>query len=147
MLPFITILKLLKNCTEGMIKHWKPIIVILMVLTIVYQNFILTQYVFGLDTLPSLRQTIIEQQENIDTITKANKTLSDTIDARNKEVLAQKNLSEKFENQLQTLSDELQKYRDKTNKKAADILNDKTPKTCEDAIEYLREGRRDLNWD
>ena len=129
------------------IKYWKEIIVISMLCVILYQNFWAKwEFLLGLDTIPNLNIELIQAQENLAIAIAANETLSKSINARNEEISQWKEVSVKLEEDNAKLKNTLGTMRIDTTNKINSILAEAPPETCEAAIEYLIDGRNDLQW-
>ena len=75
-----------------------------------------------------------------------NDALSATIDKRNSEVKKWKDITNDLEADIKNLQTVITGIRTKTKTEVQTILKDETPKTCSAAIDYLRDGRKDLQW-
>lgn len=134
-------------------KHWKVFAILGMLGCIWYQNFAKTRFVFGLQTIPHLELQIVQDKKDITglkadlaTAVAANQKLTGDISALNSVVGQWKDVSDKLQKQNGALQGNLNKMRTANNKKVQDILNGKTPATCEDSIEFLRNEKRVLTW-
>lgn len=129
------------------VKFWKEILLALMVFTLLYQNFSETRFVFGAETIPSLEMRLEAATKAVNVCKAGNVKLEQAIDDRNTEVQKWKEITNTLQDNIDNLSTELDDMRTTTKKDVAVIFNDPTPKTCEAAIDYLREGRKDLKWE
>ena len=128
------------------IEHWKEILVIGMAVTIFYQNFFETRFFFGFETIPSLEKRLEKSENNLKTCVSGNELLSKTIDKRNEEIGKWKKISKGLEKKNAELANLLGDLRKSTDQQVEAILGEKAPDSCKASIEYLREGRKDLQW-
>ena len=147
-LPLAPLLALLdiKKILKFVVENWKPILIGGMAFLIWYQNFNETRWLFGAETIPSLELRLDGATDAVDICKAGNDVLSAAIDERNAEVIRWKQISEDLEGDIGILQKDLDDARTKTNTEVEVILKDETPKTCEAAIDYLRDGRKDLQW-
>lgn len=149
MIPFLLPLSGMLNPAKILafvVQYWKELLLAAMVSTLLYQNFSETRFVFGAETIPSLEMRLDAATKAVDVCKAGNVKLTEAIDERNAEVVKWKEITSTLQDDIDNLSTELDDMRQTTKKDVATILKDPTPKTCEDAIEYLREGRKDLQW-
>ncbi len=136
----------LKKIVPMIIKNWKPIIIVGMGFVIWYQNFNETRFLFGAETMPSLEKQLSAALVAVDVCKDGNDTLSKAIDDRNTEVQKWKTISKDLEDNINILQNDLNASRKVTDTQVKTILAGKTPKSCKEAIDYLRNGRKDLQW-
>jgi predicted transcriptional regulator len=136
----------IKKVAEFVGKYWKQLIVAGMAAVIVYQNVFETRFFFGAETIPSLEQRLDSAKNELDKAIEANRNLSAAIDDNNKRIEEYEKLSEDLKGKVAELTSDLNEEREKTNKQVEDILKDKTPKSCEESIQYLRDAKDDLKW-
>lgn len=134
-------------------KHWKVFVILGMLGCIWYQNFAKDRFVFGLQTIPHLELQLVQNQKDITalktylaTAVTANNKLTSDISSLNVVVGQWKGISDKLQKQNAVLQSTLDKQRIVNNKKVQDILNKKTPATCEESIVFLRNERGVLIW-
>lgn len=127
-------------------KHWVVFLFLGMAGTILYQNEATTRFVFGFDTLPYERQQIVKLQADLKLAVDANQKLTTNIEALNSTVGQWKSISDDLQKKNGQLQGTLDKERVVNNKKVQDILNSKTPTTCEGSIEFLRQESGALTW-
>jgi regulator of replication initiation timing len=134
-------------------RHWKVFAVLAMIGCIAYQNFEKTRFVFGLETIPHMNIQIEQDKKDIAGLkadlavaVTANQKLTGDISSLNVVVGQWKSVSDKLQKQNDALQGTLDKQRIANNKKVQDILNGKTPVTCEDSIGYLRNEKGALTW-
>jgi hypothetical protein len=145
-MPFLMALLDFKKIMAFVMKNWRECLVAAMAFLIWYQNFNDTRFFFGVETIPSLEMRL-EGAENAVKICKAgNDTLSATIDKRNDEVKKWKGINNDLEDDIKNLQTAITGIRTETKIEVRTILKDETPKTCPAAIDYLRDGRKDLQW-
>jgi len=128
------------------VKYWKELLLAGMVFTLLYQNFSETRFVFGAETIPSLEMRLEAAKNAVKVCKAGNDKLSAAIDERNEEVQKWKGITTKLQHDVNALNGKLTKMRKATKNDVKVILHDPTPKTCEGAINYLRDGRKDLKW-
>jgi len=137
----------IKKIFVFLVENWKIILFGGMAAIIGYQNFVETRFLFGAETIPSLEKRLANAIDAVDICKAGNDTLSAAIDERNAEVEKWQAISEVLEKDIKDLNSVLEGMRTKTNTAVAVILKDETPKTCKTAIDYLRDGRKDLQWE
>ncbi len=144
---------ILTNIENFIVKHWKGIVICLMIGTIAYQNFSEHRFVLWIPTIPYLEQQVAKDQVEIkqlktdlDIAAKANAALAGTIQQDNATVQQWKDVSDRLQKQNQALQVQLVQMRKDNNKKVSDILNGTTPTTCEASIQYLRDMKSKLGW-
>ena len=128
-------------------RNWKFILIGAMIFCLWYQNFSGVRFVFGIETIPALKQEVSDLQAALDTCVAGNELLSSTINERNDEIEKWGQVSEEFQQKIDDLKDDLIEERGKTKVKVVTVLEEAPPATCEAAIEYLRESTEDLKWD
>lgn len=128
-------------------RNWKFIVIGAMVFCLWYQNFSGVKFVFGIETIPALKQEVSELENALNTCVDGNKLLSDTIDTRNEEIAKWGQVSEEFKQKIEDLKDDLVEERARTKIKVVTVLSEPAPETCEAAIEYLRDSTEDLKWE
>jgi chromosome segregation ATPase len=148
MIPLAPLLAFLdvKKIISFVIKNWREVLVGTMAFTIWYQNFNETRFLFGAETIPSLEKRLDGATNAVKICKAGNDTLSAAIDERNTEVEKWKQVSKDLEGDIAILQTDLDDARAKTNTEVEVILKDEAPKTCKAAINYLRDGRKDLQW-
>jgi len=135
-----------KKIMGFLIKNWREVLVGGMAFIIWYQNFNETRFLFGAETIPSLELRLDAALIAVNVCKEGNETLTAAIDERNAEVKKWKGITKVLEGDIGILQKDLDDARVKTDKEVNNILKDKTPKTCKAAIDYLRDGRKDLQW-
>jgi len=130
----------------ALLKHWREAIVLSMAFFIWYQNFSETRFVFAINTVPYLEQQLANVNSQLETCKTGNKNLADSIDQRNEEVLKWKDISDKLEAENKLLIGQIGAIHKQTIDQVRDILSGKTPKTCAESINYLREGAGEFKW-
>jgi len=103
-------------------------------------------FVFGSQTIPALEADLAKSQEDLRFCGKSNARLSTAIDKNNARIDEYAQLTEDLEASIIILGNELTVERERTDTEVEVILKDPTPKTCEKAIDYLRDGTKDLKW-
>ena len=131
---------------KSILAHWKEILVVGMLATIIYQNTFETRYVLWVNTIPFLELKVVELEKAVDIVEAANHKLSATIDKRNDQIAEWKKTSEVLEKKHAAQAIQLKLLREMTNNDVAQILDGPTPQTCEASIDYLRDGIPELNY-
>jgi len=126
---------------EFFLKYWKQLIVVGILLFMAFQQYRINSLK---DNITDLNNNIASLTSHLKTCANSNKMLADTMDARNAEIQKWKDVSVVLEKKNKDLKANLQVKRKKTNKHVVDVLNDQTPKTCEGAIQYLRDGIKEI---
>ena len=145
MIP-LSLLFNVKAIASFALKHWKELLVVGMLATIIYQNTFEKRYFLWANTIPFLELKIVELEKAVDIIEKANQTLTDTIVKRNDQIEEWKEKSIELEKKNAKLSGQLLILREMTNTEVDNILAGPTPESCEASIDYLRNGIPDLNY-
>lgn len=141
------------NIFQFVVKNWKPLAIAGLIGIILYQNLSATRFFFWADTLPALRAENAELKRRIEETERdmlncaaANDKLTEAIKRQNENISQLGEISDKIDKQFAKIFGEISVIRNNTNKKVDDILDDPTPKTCEEALQYLRDGIKDLKW-
>ena len=135
------------------VDHWKFFAIATMIGMLGYQNFSSTRFLFGIPTIPHLKQQVnsdqveIKQlQANLKTASDANAKLTASIQAQDLAIAQWANVSEDLKQdnaKLQATLDDMYKT---NNNKVDNILKTKPPATCEASIQYLRDSKQKLGW-
>jgi hypothetical protein len=129
------------------IKHWRECLIVLLLAGAWYQNTQETRWVFFVDTIPYYKVQYEEAMIALDVAVEANETLTAAIEATNKQVEEWMEVSIQLEKDNAALSGELKGLRQSTLDQVEDILAGPTPVGCEAAIDFLREGIPELQYD
>jgi len=135
-----------KKMLGFVVKYWRECLIVLLGATFWYQNFSDVRFLFGAQTIPVLEAELANSQKNLRHCGESNDRLSDAIDKNNTRIDEYAQLTEDLEASLIILGNELTVERERTATEVEVILKDPTPKTCEKAIDYLRDGTKDLKW-
>lgn len=142
----LLILPYLQKGGAALLRHWREAIVLSMTFFIWYQNFSETRFVFAINTIPYMEKQLAETNSQLDTCKDGNKTLAASIDQRNAEVLKWKEVSDKLEKDNELLIAQIGTLHKQTIDRVRDILAGKTPKTCAESINYLRDELGEFKW-
>ena len=134
------------NLLEFVMKYWKQMIVISMVAFIYYQNNFETRRLFGVDTIPYYQQELQNAKDDAEHHKQQTEQLIQRFKDVSAEVMEWKKKSETLEQEYKELAGKLIDMRQANQAEVTTILQDATPESCEAAIEYLRQGREDLQW-
>lgn len=147
-LPFAPLLMLFnfKKIAAFFIKNWRECLVAGLAFAVWYQNFSEIRWAFGFETIPSLENRLNAATDAVKICKAGNKTLVGTIEKRNEEVKKWKVISDGLEKDIENLQTTISSMRAETENDVKVILKDETPQTCEASIDYLRDGRKDLQW-
>lgn len=133
--------------------HWKEVLVGAILTLFAYVMFSPWQFLFGLDTVPSLNKKIDAvqhaldiKQEQLNTCVESNEKLAAGIDDQNSHIKGWGDLSKKIDKSTQELKTKIDKSRQQSKKDVQSILDEPTPQDCAAAIDYLRKSRGDLTW-
>ena len=144
---------ILSNVLDFVMKHWKFFAIASLVGCIAYQNFEPTRFVFGLETIPHEQLVIKQDQVQIANLkdalnqaVTANQKLTTSIGALNTTVGEWEAKTSELQKENDALAGKLADLRVQTNKKVQDILNSKTPTSCEASIDFLRTEKGGLTW-
>ena len=145
--PFLSAASGIFSSVFGFVlQHWKFFTIAAMVGTIVYQNEAKTRFVFGLNTIPYLQVQVVSLKKDLAQAVDANQKLTTSIGALNTTVGEWEAKTAALQKQNDALQSKLNQMRTDTNKKVQDILNGKTPTTCEASIDFLRQEKGGLTW-
>jgi hypothetical protein len=115
------------------LQNWKLIAFIMTVMSgIIYIQFLKSEI--------TERDIIVQKQEF--TIEGFKKDVA----RRNSEIQHWHDIGKAQEKKINSLQASLRIRRTTTSKKVQDILNEKTPTTCPESIEYLLKGTEELKW-
>lgn len=134
---------------EFMLKYWKELAVIGMLLIIIYQNFANTELlrIIGLRTIPGLREEIVEIQQNLDTCRDNKVKLQAAIEEQNRSIEQWEQVSTVLAERNQQLDTKIKNMKQKSQQNVTRILNEPTPQTCSDSINLLRNAAQgELKW-
>ena len=141
-----------KNFAQFVIKYWKQLAVISMFLIIVYQNFMTFEALkwIGLRTIPGIEQQHSQQvfvlTQQLDACERGRQLLKSEIQDTNNRIQAWSEKTQQLQQQRDQLTDKLAKLQKQSDQTVQQILTQPTPQTCEQAIEYLKDGAQQLLW-
>ena len=122
------------------IKYWKELSVLLLIVAVLYQNLSVKRWIMWVDTIPYYRQELIIKQELLDQAVAANNVLSTAIETTNKQLAEWKEVSDQLEANNAELSTELQGLRQETQVQVETVLAGPTPEGSDEAISFLRDS-------
>jgi hypothetical protein len=135
------------------LKYWKEIIIVILIGFILYQNNMETRILFTIDTIPYYQKQLQLSTDEVDQTTLAlescatgNQALSQAIRIQNDEIIKWKTTTTELEEQRNDLITKISNVHSQVAIDVQDILNTPTPKSCKDAVDYLRTGVGDLKW-
>ena len=142
------IIGLVTSTVKFLIEHWKECLFAGMAFTIFHQNFMEWEMLkwVGVRTIPGIEQELVVKQEQLDECELSRANLKGQIDSTNAQVEKWADVSSQLQRQHDKLVEEITDMREKSRKAVEDILSEPTPKTCEAAIQYLRDAKEDLRW-
>lgn len=134
--------------------NWKNYVFATITGLMLYTMFSPWQFLFGLDTVPSLRADIHkiearynEARDSLAECKLANVKLSSVIDAQNDSIVRMGDISKKIDESSKKVMEKIDKLREQTKSDVEDILNEPAPETCQKAIDYLRDkAEGELSW-
>jgi len=126
--------------------YWKIFLIAVLGVIVWYQNYSDIRFMFGSQTIPALESELVESQNNLRICGDGNAKLSAAIDKNNARNEEYERLTKDLEASIILLGNELTQEREETDKEVETILKDPTPKSCEKAMDYLRDGTKDLKW-
>lgn len=135
-----------KKVFTALAKVWREVLIIVLVGIVGYQNFSNTRFMFWAQTIPALEAELAESQDNLKKCADGNAVLSAAIDKNSARVEEYKILTDELEASIVDLNTVLTTERKINDEEIEKILNAPRPKTCEEAIDYLRDARKDLTW-
>ena len=136
----------IKKVFATLAKVWREVLIILLFGIVGYQNFSDTRFLFWAQTIPALEAELIASRADLDTCTKGNARLSSKIEKNNARIEEYKTLTGELEASIADLNTVLVAERKVNDAEIEKILNAPRPKTCEDAINYLRDAKKELTW-
>lgn len=125
----------------SLLKSWKTLASIGVLIGILFYWWYLT------DTIDDQQMQITNLQQKMERKQNSIDDLKDGIDDRNEKIT---NLSERSKQKLQEIKDkqqQLEQQRKQHKKKVDKIMQQKSPQTCEQAIDYLHDRKDQLTWD
>lgn len=125
-----------KKGLSFLMKNWQMLLIV---------SFLAFVYYLHQVKIPSLEQEITELKFKVSMCEFNNNTLKGSISQFNNQISNWKSVSEDLQKRNDKLTNELIKMRNSVNIKAAEVLNIKTPKTCQDSIDLLK-NIGDLQW-
>jgi len=144
---------ILSNALDFVMKHWKFFAISALIGMLVYQNECKTRFVFDIETIPHLQVQLQQDQVQIASLkdalaqtVAANQKLTVSIGALNTTVGDWEAKTTELQKQNDLLAGKLTQMRKDTDTKVSNILNDKTPATCEASIDFLRAEKTNLGW-
>lgn len=129
-----------------LIHYWRIFLIVVLGAIVFYQNYSGTRFIFGAQTIPYLEEKLATSENNLKVCGDGNAALTAAIDKNNTRIDEYAKLTKDLEASVATLGGELAEERGKTNTEVEVILKDPTPKTCEKAMDYMRDGIKDLKW-
>lgn len=132
----------LSGVFEICLKHWKPISIALLIAgNVVQWEYYWPNKVAKWEDMYNAEHAALVECE-------ASRTeLKHSIDLTNKQVDKWADVAKERQQKVDELALELKEMKTTSKKKIEDILAEKTPETCEAAIEYLRQAiEEDLKW-
>ena len=126
--------------------YWKLFLIAVLAAVVGYQNFSDTRFLFWAQTIPALQAELAESQNNLRVCGDGNAKLSDAIEKNNVRIEEYKTLTGKLEASIEDLNADLVADRKVNEAEIKKILNAPRPKTCEEAINYLRDAKKELTW-
>lgn len=137
-----------KKTIAFVVENWKECAIAALIGTVVYQNFFETEWLkwFGLRTIPGLEQEIDIKKEQLQTCELSRERLKGAINSTNEQIDRWADLSQDLQQSHDKFVDQLDQMTEQRKKAAQEILNEPTPKTCEAAIQYLKDGTGELQW-
>lgn len=142
----LMILSALKKAGAFLLTYWKEVVICLMVVTIVYDNFATKRYFFGADTIPYLKADNARLTSELKIAADANKTLTNDITGLNSVVGDWEAKSKQLVAQNAQLQTKLNQKGVIIKQKVDKILAAPTPKDCEDSVQFLRDTQKQLTW-
>ena len=136
----------IKKAIMFVVNNWRECLIAVLLAIVIYQNRMETRFFFGAQTIPALEADLAVVKANLDTCIAGNEALSTAIDENNAKILEYERLTQDLQASIDVLEGELDAARAETDAAVDDILNDPTPESCEDAIKYLRDARKELTW-
>ena len=124
------------------VKNWKIVLFGCLIAFIFYQNYMTFEVLrpFGIRTIPGITQEIDKTKNELNVCEVSRTSLKEAIDSTNDQINHWVRLSTSLQKQHDKLSEELVRLKKKSEEDVNAILNEPHPKTCEAAIQYLRDA-------
>lgn len=135
-----------KKVFTALAKVWREVLIIVLLAIVGYQNFSDTRFLFWAQTIPALEAELADSQHNLKVCGDGNARLSEAIEKNSARVEEYKVLTDKLEASIVDLNTILKTERKVNDAEIKKILSAPRPKTCEEAINYLRDARKELTW-
>ena len=135
-----------KKVFTALAKVWREVLIILLLAIVLYQNFSGTRFLFWAQTIPALKSELAESENNLKICGDGNAKLSSAIDKNNARIDEYKQLTNNLEASIADLNTVLITERKNNDAEVKKILSAPRPKTCKEAINYLRDARKELTW-
>lgn len=132
---------------QFIVMYWKVIFIGGLIGIVAYQNFSQVRYFLWADTIPYLRNQIVELEAQNDEILKANELLVVRIQKTNQTIMSWKRKSDALQAKLDKLNTSIVEHQEDVAEDVAEILQGPTPPDCKASIEYLIDATGDLQWD
>ena len=136
----------IKKVLTTLAKVWREVLIILLLAIVLYQNFSGTRFLFWAQTIPALEAELIAVRADFEECAKGNARLSSKIEKNNARIEEYKTLTGELEASIADLNTVLVAERKVNDAEIEKILSAPRPKTCEDAINYLRDAKKELTW-
>lgn len=139
-----------------LVANWKQVLAAAIIGLFLYQALSPVQFLFGLETVPAqkakvekLKAELALKEQELATAMAANEGLANAIKEQNDKLTGWSDLSKKLDQSTEALVTEIRQSRRETNNKVDKILKGKTPQTCQEALQYLRDSivSGELRWD
>lgn len=138
-----------------LIANWKEVIIVVALVVFLYQMFSPVEFLFGLGTVPgeekklaAAQHTLVLTQEQVKTCEATNAGLAESLLDQNTRIKGWGDLSTKIDASTAKLVTEIAKSRQQSKTDVAHILAQPTPKTCTDALAFVRDAVKsgELTW-
>ena len=130
-----------------LLQHWQVTAIVGLIVTVLYQNFSPTRYLFWIDTIPYLKNQVVELKAENDEVIKANELLVVRIRKTNQTIMDWKDKTDKLQAKFNKLNESIVEHQSDVAIDVAEILAEPAPQTCEGSINYLIDATEDLQWD
>lgn len=119
--------------------QWKVVLIVVLAGFVYYQNaWTGPRFLFGLNTFHAKNEQIETLVGKLTEEHNRNASLVQAIEKANKTVDEWKSITNKLEHEQTQVKKDIENIQKNTSERVNKTLSDKTPTTCEEAIDYLR---------
>lgn len=138
----------LSNSLGFILKNWKEMLLGGALAMVVYQNASDTEWLkwVGFRTIPAIEQELDNTRQQLQTCEESRAELKGQIASTNQQIDKWADVSEKLQGVIEKQEQQLNQMKRDNEEAVQQILDGPTPKTCEAAIQYLRDAAGEFEW-